>query len=116
MSETLGQKQRRFVRLVGLLIEHAYSSGYEFSFAEAYRTPQQAALNAQSGAGISNSLHTVRLAIDLNLFKDGNYLTDSESHRPLGDFWKSLAPDCRWGGDFSRPDGNHYSIAHDGRA
>ncbi len=112
--ETLRQKQSRFVRLVGLLIEESYRQGFELTFAEAYRTPEQAKLNQQAGRGISNSLHTSRLAIDLNLFKDGVFLPDSTSHLPLGIFWESLAPDCRWGGRFKRPDGNHYSIEHNG--
>lgn len=114
--ETLRQKQSRFVRLVGLLIEYAYAHGYELTFGEAWRTPEQAALNAQSGKGISNSLHIDRLAIDFNLFSNGKFLTDSESHRQLGEYWESLAPDCVWGGRFKRPDGNHYSIRHNGRA
>lgn len=110
---TLGQKQRRFTLLVAKLIEYAYSQGYELSFGEAYRTPEQAAANAKSGKGIANSLHCDRLAIDLNLFKDGTYLTSSESHRPLGEFWESLDPNCAWGGRFG--DGNHYSYMHGGR-
>ena len=50
-----------------------------------------------------------------NLFKDGKFLTSSEDHRTLGEFWKTLHPDCCWGGDFSRPDGNHYSMEWQGR-
>lgn len=112
---TLGQKQRLFTRLVANLIEHAYEIGFELTFAEAYRTPEQARLNAQTGAGISTSLHISRLAIDLNLFKNGKYLTTSEDHRPLGEYWKTLHPLCCWGGDFRpRPDGNHYSLTHGG--
>ena len=111
----LGEKQRRFVELVARLIEWSYASGYELTFGECYRTPEQAALNAKSGAGISNSLHTKRLAIDLNLFIDGVYQDRSEDYRALGDYWKSLDPLCRWGGDFkSRPDGNHFSMEHEG--
>jgi hypothetical protein len=111
---TLGQKQRLFTRLVGDLIRFAYDTGFELTFGEAYRTPEQAALNAKSGKGIANSLHGMRLAVDLNLFKHGQFLTDSEAHRPLGDYWKSLHPDCCWGGDFSKPDGNHYSMQYGG--
>lgn len=112
---TLREKQSLFVRLVARLIEHAYASGYELTFAEAYRTPAQAAIYAARGAGIKDSLHCDRLAIDLNLFKDGVYLTKSEDYKPLGDFWKTLDPACSWGGDFiSRPDGNHFSITHNG--
>src|SRR4051812_37238025 len=97
---TLGEKQRRFTQLVGRLIEFAYSNGYELTFAEAYRTPEQAALNAKSGAGIANSLHTKRLAVDLMLFIDGVWQTSPDAYRPLGDYWKTLDPECAWGGDF----------------
>lgn len=110
----LGAKQRKFSLLVAKLITWAYENGYEVTLGEAYRTPEQAAINAQTGKGISNSLHRIRLAIDLNLFKDGQYLARSEDHKPLGEYWKSLDPLCCWGGDFSRPDGNHYSLTHGG--
>jgi hypothetical protein len=121
VSETLGQKQRRFCRDVAKLIEFAYVMGYELTFGEAWRTDAQAEANAASGAGISNSLHKIRLAIDLNLFKGGVYQTSSEAHRELGTFWKSLGSDYYWGGDFKdsqgrpKPDGNHYAIGHEGR-
>jgi hypothetical protein len=117
---TLGEKQRLFTRLVGILIEYAYQQGYELTFGEAERKPAQASANESAGKGISNSLHIVRLAIDLNLFKDGQWLTLSEYHNPLGVFWKNLHPLCRWGGDFKdslgrpKPDGNHYSLEHNG--
>jgi len=111
---TLGEKQRRFTELVGRLIEWCYDEGFELTFGECYRTPEQAALNAASGAGISNSLHTKRLAIDLQLFLGGEYQTASPAYKPLGDYWKTLDPECRWGGDFSKPDGNHFSMEHEG--
>lgn len=112
---TLGQKQRLFTKLVGQLITWSYTNGFELTFSETYRTPEQAAANAAAGKGISRSLHLVRLAVDLNLFVNGEYRTGSEDHRPLGEFWVSLHPLCRWGGNFSRPDGNHYSLEHEGR-
>lgn len=111
---TLGEKQRRFTELVGRLIQWAYANGFELTFGEAYRTPEQAALNAKTGAGISNSLHTKRLAVDLQLFLDDVYQTESAAYKPLGDYWKTLDPEAAWGGDFSRPDGNHFSLAHEG--
>ena len=112
---TLGDKQRLFTRLVGLLIEYAYQQGYELTLGEAFRTPEQAALNAKNDKGITNSLHTQRLAIDLNLFRNDVYLNRSEDHIQLGTFWKSLHPECCWGGDFkSMSDGNHYSLSHGG--
>lgn len=111
---TLGEKQRLFARLVASLILRAYSDGYELSFGEAWRPPGQAVKNAAEGIGIVNSLHGKRLAIDINLFRGGHFLSMSEDHQFLGDFWKGLDPLCRWGGDFSKPDGNHYSIEHEG--
>lgn len=110
---TLREKQSLFVRLVAKLIIRAEELGYELSFGETYRTPEQAILNAKAGKGIKNSLHTERLAVDLNLFKDGRFLGSTEDHRKLGEWWETLHPDCRWGGRFQ--DGNHYSLSPDGK-
>lgn len=120
---TLRDKQSVFVRLVASLILKIYREGYEATFGETYRTPEQAALNAAKDIGIAQSLHTKRLAIDLLLFKDGVWLTDSEPYRPFGEWWEALStPDyrCCWGGHFKtaagrpKPDGNHFSIEHEG--
>lgn len=109
---TLGEKQRQFSRMLADLIRWAYENGYEMTFGEAYRTPEQAALNAAKGIGISKSLHTLRLAVDMNLFKSGTYLTDTDAYRPLGEKWESMGGS--WGGRFSKPDGNHFSLEHEG--
>lgn len=111
---TLSEKQRLFTRLVGELIAWSYAHGYELTFGEALRTPEQAAANAASGKGIARSNHLIRLAVDLNLFINGEYRTRSEDYKPLGDFWLSLHPDARWGGNFNKPDGNHFSLFHEG--
>jgi hypothetical protein len=111
---TLGEKQRLFTKLTGMLIAWSYANGYELTYGETMRTSAQALANAASGAGISNSLHLLRLAVDFNLFIDGVWQTSSEPYKPLGEYWKSLHPLCRWGGDFSRPDGNHFSLEHNG--
>ena len=110
----LSEKQRLFAKLLGNLLAHIYAQGDEITLGEAYRTPEQAALNAQKGSGIANSLHTQRLAIDLNLWQAGKWATDSAAHKPYGEWWKQQHPLCRWGGDFKKPDGNHYSIEHNG--
>ncbi len=113
MPQTLGQRQRQFTLMVAKLIQWSYEAGYELTFGEAYRTPEQAALNAKRGSGISNSLHTQRLAVDLNLFKDGQYLSDSASYTPLGEYWESIGGS--WGGRFkTNPDGNHFSLEWNG--
>jgi len=80
------------------LINYATLQGYELTFGDAF---------ASSGH-IKDSFHYKRLAIDLNLFKDGEYLTETEDHRTLGLFWESIGG--TWGGRFENPDGNHYSL------
>ena len=110
---TLREQQSLFAQLVGKLIEHAYANGMELTFSEAWRTPEQAKFNAAKGSGISNSLHIDRLAIDLNLFQAGVYMTGTEAHRALGEWWEQQHPLCRWGGRFN--DGNHYSLEWQGR-
>lgn len=106
--------QERFAQDAARLILKAAELGYGVTLGDAYRTPQQAAANAASGSGIARSLHCERLAIDLNLFKDGRYITDGEGHRELGIWWKSLSPVHRHGGDFRKVDWNHYSLSPDG--
>lgn len=111
---SLSSKQQKFAFLVGKLILQAYEMGYGVSFGECYRTPEQAALNAAKGIGIKNSLHGIRLAVDINLFKDGKYLARSEDYKILGEWWEAQDPECAWGGRFN--DGNHFSLKHGGRA
>ncbi|MBC4010444.1 M15 family metallopeptidase [Morganella morganii] len=107
-------KQNTFTGMVAKLIVFAQSKGYKLTFGEAYRTPEQAKLNAKAGSGISNSLHTQRLAVDFNLFDaSGKWLTATSDFTELGEYWESLGGS--WGGRFkTRPDGNHFSLEHNG--
>lgn len=111
MSETLGQKQRRFTRMLADLICFAYDNGYELTVGDAYRDPRlHGEMGVKKGYGHASSNHKQRLAMDFNLFKDGKFLTSTEDHRPLGEYWESIGGS--WGGRFN--DGNHYSVEHDG--
>ncbi len=106
-----------FSKLAASLIQKAATLGYDITLGEAWRDPEEAKINAKKGTGIAGSLHCDRLAIDLELWRNGMWLTDSSSYKPLGDIWKSWStPDyqCCWGGDFKKKDGNHFSIAHNG--
>lgn len=105
---TLRKKQSFFALQVSELIQFAYDEGYELTFGHAARNKDEAIR-----LGFPNSNHTRRLAVDLNLFKNGRYLSSTESHRPLGEYWESLSTEdieCTWGGRFN--DGNHYSVKH----
>lgn len=117
MKKTLLQKQQEFTLMVSQLISFAYQNDYRLTFGDAYRDPRvHGDVGVKKSYSSANSVHKVRLAVDFNLFKGGVYQTSSEAHKQLGEFWKSLHPDCRWGGDFKSPDGNHYSMTHGGRS
>lgn len=47
---TLSEKQQLFTKLIAQLILWADEKGYRLTFGEAYRTPEQAALNAKKAA------------------------------------------------------------------
>jgi hypothetical protein len=100
----LQKKQSQFAHMLALLILHAEQLGYEITLGDCYRDPR-------CDYGMKDSLHRDRLAADLNLFKDGAYLTGTDDHRPLGEYWESIGG--TWGGRFN--DGNHYSLMHGGR-
>jgi len=110
----MSELQQQFAQAAAKLIQKAAEMGYGVTLGEAWRTPEQAALNAQKGTGIAHSLHIERLAIDINLFRDGQYLTQTEDFRPLGEWWESQGTNYKWGGRFARADGNHFSISPDG--
>jgi hypothetical protein len=110
---SLSVDQRRFARMIVQLINYIHAQGYEVTFGDAFRDPRlHGALGVKLGYGHPRSAHKQRLALDLNLFKDGKFLTMTSDHEPFGVFWESLGG--AWGGRFSTPDGNHYSIERDG--
>lgn len=113
---TLNEMQTLHVELIAKLITYVYSQGYALTWGEAYRTPQQAEWDAEHGTGIAQSVHCDRLAVDLQLFKDGAYLTNSTDYAFMGAFWKQLDPRCRWGGDFHTVDADHFSLQWGNRA
>lgn len=105
---TLREAQEIFARNVAKLIEFIFDSGYTCTLGEAFRTKEQALIYAEKGIGSATSLHCKRLAIDLNIFKDGEYLTKSEDYEFAGIFWMALHEDNTWGG--AGADGNHFSM------
>jgi len=91
----LKQQQIEFSKRFPLLILYAYTLGYTVTFPPEHTNH------------IKNSFHFDGRAKDINLFKDGKYLTETSDHLPLGIFWESLGG--TWGGRFTHKDGNHYS-------
>jgi len=100
---TLLEKQMLFSRMFARLLLYAESLGYQITMGEGYAYPDD-------HRHIEGSCHYQRLAHDINLFKSGVYLTETEDHRVLGEYWEAMGGS--WGGRFS--DGNHYSLEHNG--
>lgn len=94
---SLIDKQHRFAIEAAKLILVAESMGYIVTLGDAYR-------DERCRYGSTQSKHRKRLAIDLNLFKNGVYLTETSDHLPLGQHWELIGG--VWGGRFN--DGNHY--------
>jgi hypothetical protein len=136
---TLGDMQKLFVELYARWLTWALSKGYRFSFGEAKRSDEQAEINVigfdgrefvaklvesrfpllavairnnGKANGIRNTAHGKQLGIDMNAFKNGRYLGETEEWKELGEYWESLHPLCRWGGRFG--DGNHLSLEFQG--
>lgn len=112
-TDTLGQKQRKFTKMIAQLILWVYETlpGYELTVGDFYRDPRlHGDMGVKKAYGHKNSGHKVRLAGDLNLFINGVYKMDTESHRVIGEKWESMGGS--WGGRFA--DGNHYSLEHNG--
>lgn len=108
MGKSLRDRQVQFARLIAPLISKAFELGYEVTLGDAYRDPRlHGILGEKKGYGAANSFHKQRLAIDLNLFKDGKFITDDTGHKELGEWWESVGG--TWGGRFRIKDFNHYS-------
>lgn len=146
-TESLSAKQARFCLAIAQLIVWLNAKGYRVVFGEAYRSDEQAEINALGPVlrglaakllqqepqfyalavklmnngktkGIRGTLHELKLAVDLLLFKDVNadgtpdYLTKTEDYREAGEYWETTFGGT-WGGHFN--DGNHFSFEHGGK-
>ena len=102
---SLGNKQRVFTKQVANLILFAYEIGYEMTFGDCYR-------DDRCDYGHKQSLHRSRLAVDLNLFKKGEYLQGKGAecgHTLMHDYWDTVG-----GAERIDKDLNHYSFEHNG--
>ena len=110
---TLRKTQVEFAALVARLIDYVFEQGYECTLGDAFRDERvHGAFGVKLGYGHPKSAHKKRLALDLNLFKNGEYLEGTDAHRPIGEWWEKQHPLARWGGRFN--DGNHYSLEWEG--
>lgn len=105
---TLSDHQWEFLQDQSLIVAYAKRRGWKLTGGELHRLPEtQEILRKQGASKVSEGQHQKRLAIDLNLFIDGQYQRETEAYRELGEFWESLNPYNRWGGSWGW-DGNHF--------
>jgi len=105
MSE-LSDKQKLLPTMLAMLAIFATFKGYAINYGEGYD---------DDGIGhMKGSLHYIKLAQDVNLFKNGVWLDKGpemmKGHNLLHDLWDLLGGAARIPGDL-----NHYSIAHEGK-
>jgi len=119
----LSEHQQEFALHVAQYILYAQSIGIFVTFGEAYRTKAQQFLyfygfdviydkilkfiKSNKRSYTMDSNHLKRLAVDFNYFIDGKLTYDYDKIKPLGDFWESLSPHNRWGGNFKHRDVPH---------
>jgi D-alanyl-D-alanine carboxypeptidase len=107
---TLAPQQDAFLRDVVLLLQYAWHEGFAVTGGELYRTEEQEAIYVANGrSSTMNSMHLQKLAIDLNFIWAGSLLENKGALQKIGEFWKSLGPHNRWGGDWEHPvDAGHF--------
>lgn len=110
----LSEMQRKFTHGIGKLIMFAYSEGYELTTGDGYRDPRlHGEFGEKKGYGAAFSVHKVRLAQDLNLWVNGEYIQSSEhpAWAVLHEYWEK---EC--GGAPAVPkDANHFSYEYQGK-
>lgn len=103
---TLREARVEFSRCVGKLLAFPLPPGTDIALGEGadFLTAKD-----QGTDHLRTGLHSLGLAQDIVLYRDGVYLTATEDYRSLGEFWETLHPFCHWGGSFG--DGNHFSFS-----
>jgi hypothetical protein len=96
-------EQNAFLLDVAKLINYIDNcdDGMLITGGELFRTAEMEALYVKEGkSNTMNSNHLKKLAVDLNFIQNGNLISDKASLQKYGDYWESLNPINRWGGNF----------------
>lgn len=98
----LSNQQQVFTQNIGKLIGYAHEMGFGLTFGHAWRSVEEQERLLQAGLSKTrNSRHLDRLAVDFNVFLKGELCLEWQSIKILGDYWESLNPKNRWGGDWN---------------
>lgn len=125
----LSQYQAIFSYNVADLILYANSIGIALTFGDAFRAYDLQKLyyygytikvvdkglqliKGKRRSWTMHSKHLKRLAVDFNHFIEGKLTYDKKKLQQLGDYWESLHPKNKWGGNFpkKKKDVPHYQM------
>ena len=101
MSE-LGTKQEDFTVMIAKLILWGDSQGYRMRLGEGY--------DDDNTGHTKGSLHYIKLAQDIFIYKPGAKEQDMDAHKRMHDCWDTLG-----GAPRIEKDLNHYSFTWEGR-
>jgi len=99
-------------KLFGYLIEHPRVT--KFSIGECWRQQEWQNILVEKGySQTKNSRHLVKLAVDIYLWIDGEFIENKKENLEkvahIGEYWCSLGKHNRWGGRYkSFCDLNHF--------
>lgn len=116
---SLSSKQHIFTLNMAKLIIWAYDNGYKLATGEVQRTDDQQELyytgftielvngqpklvKSRKKSQTLDSKHEKKVAVDFAVWLCDKLTWEWEDIKPLGDYWVSLHPDNRWGGDFNK--------------
>lgn len=109
MRTKLQKQQWEFVKDVSVLIQKIHLLGLLGTFGEAFRTVDQQRIYMETGKSQTmNSRHLVRLAIDINIFRQDLSPASFDDIKEIGDFWESLSPQNRAGMFWKFQDNFHF--------
>lgn len=129
--ETLREARVLFTHLGARWVLKMEEAGYEIAHGEGYVALTDAADGDHDGPHKAGGAHYMGTGGDQNLYVDGAFVdeggkrvwkvvyvksSDHPAWKVGGALWLPLHPSCRWGGDFTRPDANHISVAWGGRS
>ena len=96
------EQQAQFLKDFAKLILKADELGLTVTAGELMRSQEQHDLYLKIGkTTIKHSIHQDRMAGDLNFFKDGELTYSKSDIQPMGDYWESLSPQNKWGGNWT---------------
>lgn len=103
MKMSLVKEQSAFLQDFAKLLTFAFSGGFDVTAGELWRPEEMQKIYFKAGKSKTmDSNHLRRLAGDLNFFLNGKWVQDKATLQPIGDYWESLNPKNRWGGNFKK--------------